>query len=112
MRIIVATESLVPQIVEVWKEFMDYHKNIDPHLARREDGHVNFENYLRNLMKSEDAQLVVALDKDRVVGYCLALINKNPPVVKREIYGYISDIAVQSDYRRQGIGGANTGQNP
>ena len=103
MEIALATDSHVPEIVELWKEFMDFHKEIDSNFSRSEDGHLSFENHLRDLMKSEDAHVLVALDKNSVVGYSLALIRNNP-VFERDTYGAIDIMAVTAEYRRKRIG--------
>jgi len=104
VEITVATDSHVPGIVEVWKEFMDFHKDIDPRFPMSKNAYVNWEKHLRDLMKSEDALVLVALDEDPVVGYSISLISKYPPVFERETYGFIASMAVQSNYRRKGIG--------
>ena len=104
MEITVATESHVPEIIELWKEFMDYHKDIDPALSRSKDGHLSFEKHLRELMKSEDNLILVALDKDHVVGFSTSQISKYPPVFEQETYGGINTMAVKSNYRRKRIG--------
>jgi ribosomal protein S18 acetylase RimI-like enzyme len=104
MQITVAEDSHVPGIVEVWKELMDFHRDIDPHWTRSENGHTNWENFLREMMKSEDAQVLVAVDKGHVVGYSISEIGKYQPIIQRETRGVINDMAVISDYRRKGIG--------
>jgi ribosomal protein S18 acetylase RimI-like enzyme len=105
MEITVAENSHVPGIVKVWKELMDFHRDIDTHWSRSEDGHINWEKFLREMMKSEDARVLVALDKGHVVGYSISEISKYPPIFQRETRGVISDMAVISDYRSKGVGG-------
>lgn len=104
MEITEATDNHIPEILDIWKEFMDFHKDIDPRFARSENGHLNFEKHLRDVIGSEDAQALIALDKSHVVGYSIAEIGKDPPVFERQTHGLISDMAVKSNYRRQGIG--------
>jgi len=104
MTIIPATESHIPEIVEIWKEFMDFHSEIDPYFARNEEGHSKFEDWVKDLMKSDIALVLVALDHSQVVAYSLSQINKRPPLFKEIDYGYIYDLAVKSEYRRKGIG--------
>ena len=104
MEIVEANDAHIPGIVDVWKEFMDFHKDIAPSLARSKDGHLNFADHLRDLIGSGENYLLVALDKNRVVGYSLSQIRKNPPVYERQTLGLIFEMAVMSDYRRQGIG--------
>ncbi len=105
MKIIPATESHVNEIVEMWKEVMDFHKGIDPFFSRRIDGHLNFEKFLRYSIESEDFLVQVAIDDFFVVAYSIAEIDNHPPVFVIETYGFISDIAVKPGYRRKGIGG-------
>ncbi len=104
MQIILANKSHVPQILEVWKEFMDYHKSLDSFFNRREDGHLNFEKYIGELINSNEAQVLVALEEHKVVGYSIALIQHYPPVFKSNIYGLINDLAISESHRRKGIG--------
>jgi ribosomal protein S18 acetylase RimI-like enzyme len=104
MEIILAKNSDVPEIAEIWKEFMDFHKDIDPYFTRSEDGHSNFGKYVEDLIKAEDSQVLVALEQGRVVAYSIAQIAKPPPVFEHQTYGFISDVAVKSNYRRKGIG--------
>lgn len=54
MEVIAATESHVPEIVEMWKDFMDLHRDIDSFFTRRKDAHINFEKFLRGLIQSPD----------------------------------------------------------
>ncbi len=104
MEIITATEKHIPEIVELWKEFMDHHKDIDPRFPTRKDAPSNWEKHLRDLMKSQDNQILVALDRGYIVGYSIAQISRYAPLWERETYGVIDSMAVQSDYHRKGIG--------
>jgi ribosomal protein S18 acetylase RimI-like enzyme len=102
--IIPAEDSHVPEIVELWQEFIDFHKDIDPFCTRREDGHINFEEFVRSLIESENSHVLVALDDDSVVAYSICQVEKYPPVLRQEEYGFISDMAVKATHRRRGIG--------
>jgi ribosomal protein S18 acetylase RimI-like enzyme len=104
MMIIPATESHIPEIVEIWKEFMDFHSDIDSYFARNEEGHSKFEDWVKDLMKSDTALVLVALDQGQVAAYSLSQINQRPPLFKQVDYGYIYDLALKSEYRRKGIG--------
>ena len=104
MEITLATESHVPGIVEVWQEFMNFHKELDPRFLMRKDAPPNWEKHLRELMKSGDNQVLVAMDNDHVIGYSISQINRYAPLWERETYGSISDMALKANYRRKGIG--------
>ncbi len=105
MEIITANACHVPRIIELWKEFMDYHKGIDPIFDRADDAGTKFGDYLKGLIESNDAQVLVALDRGETVAYSIAQISKRPPVFREAEFGFISDLGVRSDYRRRGVGG-------
>ena len=104
MEIIAATDNHVNEIVELWKEFEDYHGKLDPYFSTKEDGHTIFEKHIRERIESEDALVLVALDGENVVGSSIARIDKYPPVYKNETYGYVGFMAVTHNCRRKGIG--------
>lgn len=104
MQIVAATESHIPGIIELWKEFSDYHRNMDPIYARSEDGPSNFGDYVKGLLDSDDSQVLVAMDSGKAVAYSIARIVKRPPVFRDIEYGFISDLGVKSEYRRKGLG--------
>lgn len=105
MEIVRAEHSHVPEIVELWKELMDFHKNLDSFFSRREDGHMNFEKHVNDLIESDDSLVLVALDEGHVVAFSISQISEYPPVLQLENYGHIWDMAVKSGYRGRGIGG-------
>jgi len=96
----------VPAIVEIWKEFFDFHGARDPHYTRKEDGHELFGPFIESQMAQPESDVWVAERGGIVVGYCLAKIEKTPPVFVRVTYGSIWDLAVTAAARRQGVGEA------
>lgn len=94
----------VPVIVEIWKELMDFHKELDAIFSRSATGHERFAEFLTSNMEKEDSCVLVAADGGRAVGYCQACISKYPPVLVREKYVKIFDMGVTEKYQRQGIG--------
>jgi ribosomal protein S18 acetylase RimI-like enzyme len=104
MRVLIANDKHIPDIIELWKELMDFHKNIDAHWSRGKDGHIAYEKLLREMLESEDATILVAVDNGRTVGYSCLRIAKPPPALEQHSYGVIDATIVTSDYRRRGIG--------
>jgi ribosomal protein S18 acetylase RimI-like enzyme len=95
----------VPQIVELWKELMDFNKQYDEHWSRLETGHKNFGDFINSHIADEAFCVLVAeADKD-IVGYCLSEIQKcDPQILKIQEYGHISNITVTRNFQRKGIG--------
>ena len=104
MEIIEAAESHIPQIVELWIEFMAHHKDIDPRFPMRKEAPASFEKHLVEFMNSKDTLTLVTLDKEYVVGFSMSRMNSYAPIWERESYGTIDTITVQSAYRRKGAG--------
>jgi ribosomal protein S18 acetylase RimI-like enzyme len=105
IEIVKATEAHIPDIVNLWIEFMEHHQDIDPRFPAREDAHVSYEQHLREQMGAEDTLVLVALDGSRVVGYSVSQVSKYPPIwAEREKYGFIDTMGITADYRRKGVG--------
>ncbi len=103
-RITKARKSHVPGIVELWKEFMDYHAAMDPFFTRSTGGHKKFKDFISKSFGSGKTQLFVALDGNNIIGFSYAHIMKYPPVFSIAKFGFISDMAITKKYRRHGIG--------
>ena len=106
VRIVEAKQKHVPETVEIWREFIDFHVEKDPIYDRSDDAHHFFERYLKGFMESEESQVLVALDHKQVVGYSIARVAHHSPVFQSRTYGDIAEIAVKKEYRRQSIGEA------
>ena len=94
----------VPAIIEIWKELMDFHKELDAIFSRSATGHERFAEFLTSNMEKEDSCVLVAADCEHIVGYCQACISNYPPVLIKEKYVEIFDMAVTKKHQRQGIG--------
>jgi ribosomal protein S18 acetylase RimI-like enzyme len=94
----------VPSIVELWKELMDLHKELDRIFSRSATGHEAFADFVTGHISSETSCVLAAEVGKKVVGYCLAFIEKYPPVLEMTEYGLVQDIGVTKKYQRRGIG--------
>ncbi|HEX9896487.1 MAG TPA: GNAT family N-acetyltransferase [Dehalococcoidales bacterium] len=105
IKVVKAEEKHVADIGKLWLEFLLFHVSIDPIWTPDDNPIPGFiENHLKRFMQSDDWLVLVALDKDRVVGYSLSEIRRNTPGAKRKKYGYIDQMAVTEIYRRHGVG--------
>jgi len=68
------------EIVEIWKDFIDFHKNLDTFFTRADNGHIKFYDFIKKALQDERYLLTVAEIDFKIVGYCLAQISQNPPV--------------------------------
>lgn len=106
MRIIRGDRSHLEQIMEIWKEFVEYHQRIDPYYGTIKGGEIKFGEYILHRMDQADSQVLVATEEDRLIGYCLCYIQPRAPVFTETMVGVLSDLAVKAEFRGGGAGGA------
>lgn len=101
-----ARQADVPQILELWKELMDFHAARDGHFVRAEDGHERYGEFIAECIDDRQACVWVAEEKraGKLVAHCLAMIAEYPPVFVQRRYGMIYDLAVTATHRRRGVG--------
>jgi ribosomal protein S18 acetylase RimI-like enzyme len=99
-----AIEQDIPRIVELWNEFIDFHKARDPFFSRSKEGSENFGKFIIENINKDNAIVYVAEAKKAVVAYIHASVQSYPPVFEIKKYGLVYDLAVASGYRRKGIG--------
>ena len=104
MEIIEAREEHFDDIVALWVELMELHNKINPFHELREDGPENWGKYLSGCMGSADDRVLVILDDEIPIGFCIGRIKENPPLFQTIRYGFISDMHIKASYRRKGIG--------
>lgn len=99
-----ANNADAPDMAEMWKEFMDFHRMHDSYFTRLKNGHKNFESFIKDLISLNTSIVLIAEENKKIIGYCLASESKRPPVFEKIRYGTVLDLAVTEHYRRKGIG--------
>jgi GNAT superfamily N-acetyltransferase len=94
------------EIVELWKEFMDFHRDRDRFFTRSHDGHTRFRRYVGDNLRDPAWLVLVAIEADRPVGYLMATVLEYPPVFKIKRHGFVQDVAVTEVARRHGVASA------
>lgn len=106
VNIVRADNSQVDQIKEVWGDFMEYHQRIDPYYGTVEGGDLMFGEYILLRMGQDDSRVLVAMEGEQLIGYCLCYVQQRPPIFIESSVGVISDLAVKTEQRGGGAGGA------
>ena len=65
--IIEAIVKDIPLILELWKELMDFHKELDPLFSRSATGDEKFGEYVKKSICNEDCYVVAAFDGEELV---------------------------------------------
>ena len=92
--------------LQVWHEFMDYHKSISAMDSETVDkaGEMWMQYFGRHV-RSPIRKALIAEQDGEVIGFLLGEIQKRPPIFKTSHQAYIDSIGVVGRKRNQGIGG-------
>ena len=93
----------IPNLANLWIEFMDFHSDLDSSFVRSDDAANNWANYITSKLLENDIRIFVAESENTLVGYVVASIHEYPPIITLRRYGFITDIAVTALHRRKGI---------
>lgn len=108
MNIRLAREEDVPAIGQMWEKLALFHNMLDDALppAARGGGKV-YARRLISRLGDQQTRVFVAEHDGRLVGYALAVIvDVIPDMFVQENSGFLADIYVEDEFRRQGVGRA------
>lgn len=89
---------------ELWSEFMAFNGRFDDSFHIKNKATEIFTKEMLEKFPARDYRLAVA-DKDGdLVGFCFSYISQKPEYFKIEKFGFIGDLYVKPEYRRQGVG--------
>ena len=102
-----AIEGDAPGIARAFLDSAEHHARLDParyFVPGAEEITYRYRNRQQHPAANETATLVAELDKD-IVGFIDARLEQFPdPMHRHIVYCHVSEIAVTSPYRSQGIG--------
>lgn len=103
-----AGEQDIERIGEMWEKLVTYHQQLDERLpqASERGGELYGLRIIQHLEDTHTRILVAEVD-GRLVGYTMGMIlDLVPEMFRPQIGGFLADIFVEPDFRRNGIGGA------
>ena len=99
-----AKQADLMDIAELWKEFIDYHRNFDSFFTRSRNSIYYFKKYASSHITSKKSLVLIAKVRNKTVGYTISYLAKHPPVFVGNKHGFISDLMVSKDFRKSGLG--------
>jgi len=93
----------VPAVLDLAKEMLDYHHDIDPYYKPA----VKFKNFHKEVegwLKEKDTKVLVAEIGGEIIGYARGGIEDAPAYADKEKMGVVFDVLVARPYRKQGTG--------
>jgi ribosomal protein S18 acetylase RimI-like enzyme len=104
-----ATEKDLPEMLGLWREMMDFHAHWDARFRPKPSPEAEqaWMNYLREEIWGGNRWCTFVAEEDgRLVGHIVGELREQVPVFEHQTYGYVTDIVVGPEARRQGIGTA------
>lgn len=96
--------SEVEEIANLQRKLNLHHEKIDPeYYAQNKNTKKIWIKFAKKKIRDKNSLLLVAVYKNKIVGYALGFVKKYPPVRKTKKCAYISDGFVDKNYRGKGI---------
>jgi len=101
-----ATKEDTQRIGEMWLEMVNHHRQFDAIMFNAsEKGAEFYQQNIANRLNDPNTRVLIAEEDGQVVGYVLGMIAD----IMAEVFmpvrsGFLADIYVMPEYRRQGIG--------
>jgi len=100
----VALPEDVVSISKLWQKFMEYNAQFDDSFQVKPKIVGPFARELQQRLSDPNYRLAVVEFDDELVGYCLSYVSKKPYFFKLGKFGFIGDLFVLENYRRNGFG--------
>lgn len=91
-------------VLDLWQEMLDVHARLDGRFRHTPDARELFRPTLEQWLAHPNMVVLVAGCGEKIVGYLIARIDENPPMLVPQRHGHVSDICVAPDQRRSGAG--------
>jgi len=87
---------------------MKHHRSLDPRFTIASDGEKKYTRHALEMMRSTNARVLVAehIESGEVIAYIMGELQERPPIALPGLFGFVSDICVQEQWRKQGVGRA------
>ena len=92
----------------LWTELMTHHRALDARFTVSPDGRKQYTRHAIEMIRSRDARVLVAEDaaSGSVIAYIIGELQSRPAKSLPGLYGFISDVCVHEQWRRDGLGRA------
>ncbi|MDO8571585.1 MAG: GNAT family N-acetyltransferase [bacterium] len=98
-----AKVSDIDSVVSLAMELMKMHAKQDPLFEMKIGVRPVYKKYFIEGLRSSKKILLIARDREIVVGYILAVYSERKPIFKIKNIGVVNEIYILPEYRKQGI---------
>ena len=104
MKIRTAHSNDLPQLVQLWTELMEFHKDHSPVFQLNDESPVTIRKFIENKLDQTNHRIFIGEMKDQVVGMLIASYSEGASLFQLYKKGYIAETIVSSVHRGKGIG--------
>jgi len=104
LKIRAAVEEDLPKLGELWSDFMTYNAAFNDSFKTNKKARGIFMSEMTERNQNPDCRLAVAESDGDLVGFCYSYISLKPKYFKLDKFGFIGDLFVRDEFRRNGIG--------
>jgi ribosomal protein S18 acetylase RimI-like enzyme len=94
----------IQQISDLAVNLLKYHTDFDPYFSLASNAMEIYYKHFRRCVYSKNKLLLVAEEDNKIIGFALGELGYRPPVFAIRKIGFISDVFVDKDFRKSGIG--------
>ncbi len=94
----------IEEIIDLWIQTINWHAEFEKDFILDSEGKTNFKFVLETATNDITQALYVAKFEKKVVGFLYGYIRTYSGFFKKRIIAHISDITIQEEFRRKGIG--------
>ena len=104
IKIIKATKKDLPDLLNLWRQLIGYHKPLNPDFCQFNKNSKNIMRkfFIKNI-QNKNSLVIIAKDNNHSIGYLMAITEKLPPITIEEKIARITDGFIMQQYRRKGI---------
>jgi ribosomal protein S18 acetylase RimI-like enzyme len=101
-----AREEELLKIAELWKAFMKYNRDFNKSFEINKKAKEIFSREMIEKLEESDSHLAVAESDGELIGFCYSYISQKPKYFRLSKFGFIGDLYVIPEFRRNGVGRA------
>lgn len=94
----------IDEISNLHYSLMKYHEKFDNYYKVKKNCRKIYSRYIKKMIRSKNALVLVAEVNRKIVGLILGIIEKRPPIMKVGKFGHLRDAFILKEYRNRGIG--------
>jgi len=99
-----AREEELLKVGRLWGKFMAYNAEFNSSFTVKKKAPEIFSKEMIEKIQDSNCRLTVAEIDGELAGFCYSYVSHKPKYFKLDKFGFVGDLYVEPEYRRQGVG--------